>query len=257
MRLHENSRAILWIAFFVCVMVAAFVLLRVVQSFYPTAAFLVPVADIAPFTTLNANQFTEILLPEAAVGAFPDALRPEDDVTGKVSRAALPKGMLVTKRVLGEQGDGSLATLLPTDPTSRVLSFGMNKTLAVGGNLQPGEKIDLYLWYGGVLYLVAPELPVLTAAVSERDDSVMELTVEVSTAQVSRVTWAVAEAQSGSTLIAVVPGADATTALNIPFSQRNIEQSASKPLDAPAEGDTGATAAGDENGTAGSLTPQP
>lgn len=255
-----GNKAVLWLAFVGCVMLAGWIVMRVVQSFYPSATFLVPVADIPPFTPVTAAHFAEILLPEAAVSAFPDALRPGDDLTGKVARHTLMKGMLVSKHSLGEQGDGSSLTLLPKDARSSVITLSMSRTSALSGALQPGEQMDLYVWYKGVVYLLAPRLQVLRASPSPRDESVIEVTVEVPADLVNRVSWAAAESQGSAVLVAVAPGAQAPTPENIPFADVDLklqpgEQPSGSSLPNPA--DPSAEGGGDLTGrdTLGAASP--
>lgn len=264
MGLQQGSgRAALWIALVASVAIIAWILLRLVQSFYPTARFLVPVSDIPPFTELNAAHFTEVVLPEAAAAAFPDALRPGDKVTGLVTRTQLPQGMLVSKRSLGEQGDGSLATLLAPDATSRIVSFTIPAALALGGRIQPGERIDLYVWYNEAVYLVAPRLLVLSVQSTGRDESLLAVNVEVGEKYLERVVWAAAASQGPALLVASVPGAKAPDAVNIPFDATRLplapgEKAAPEGEEADAPAGIGWTGTGaPTGGSSGTAAPAP
>jgi len=97
----------------------------------------VPVADIAPYTILSENLFVMRDMPRT-METLP-YFQTTADLTGMISVSGLPAGLPVAKTSAVPPGQFRLA-----DAAFEVLSIPVEPVSAVGGQIQIGQRVNLY-----------------------------------------------------------------------------------------------------------------
>jgi hypothetical protein len=124
----------------IILLVVAFILAFVFQQSYRTGveyqSLPVPIAEIVPYTVLNAKMFEMKDFPRALSGGYATSL---NQLSGKMASSVIPAGLPVPMDLVSSPTEYRLA-----DPTLEVVSIPITPSSAVGGQVRAGEKINIY-----------------------------------------------------------------------------------------------------------------
>jgi Flp pilus assembly protein CpaB len=124
----------------IILLVAAFILAFVFQQSYRTGveyqSLPVPIAEISPYTVLSPTMFEMKDFPRALSGGYATAL---NQLSGKMANSVIPAGLPVPLVLVNPPTEYRLA-----DPSLEVVSIPITPPSAVGGQVRPGEKVNIY-----------------------------------------------------------------------------------------------------------------
>ncbi len=118
--------------------IAGFIAQTQYETLIATTELVVPAVDIPPYTILRADLLTTRVFP-APMGQEP-VYRTLDEAVGKISRISLAAGRLI----YGDQAVAPSAFRYSDDERLEVVSFPVSPEQAVGGQIKPGHRINLY-----------------------------------------------------------------------------------------------------------------
>lgn len=102
--------------------------------------YAVPKAEIAPYTVLSAELFTTRELPRALAATGAEYCADIRQLEGRMTTSRLVASLPVACAVISESQDYRLA-----DPSLEVVSFSIPAESAVGGEIEAGANINIYL----------------------------------------------------------------------------------------------------------------
>ncbi len=104
------------------------------------AKVVVAAQDIPARTRVTAGMLKQIEMP--AAGKHPDAISSVREAEGQVARLAISEGEQVLRRKFAiQREDSGLTFLVP--PSKRALSIKVNEVIGSGGNILPGDRVDI------------------------------------------------------------------------------------------------------------------
>jgi pilus assembly protein CpaB len=101
---------------------------------------LVAMRDIPPNTILDEQLVQRIQVPQRYLQ--PKAIADLGQIKGRVASAAIPAGAQVLDTYLEEEGHMALAYEVPR--SRRAITISVNSVSGVGGNLRPGNFVDIF-----------------------------------------------------------------------------------------------------------------
>jgi Flp pilus assembly protein CpaB len=124
----------------IVLLAVAFILAFVFQQAYRTGveyqSLPVPVLEILPYTVLSDKMFEMKDFPRALSGGYATTL---DQLSGHMSNSRIPAGLPIPLVLVNPPKDYRLA-----DPSQEVVSIPITPPSAVGGQVRPGEKVNIY-----------------------------------------------------------------------------------------------------------------
>ena len=102
--------------------------------------YAVPNVDIQPYTVLSTDMFTSRELPRALSESGAEYCPDVRDLVGRMTTSRLVANLPVACAVISESQDYRLA-----DPSLEVASFAVPSANAVGGDIEAGTNINVYL----------------------------------------------------------------------------------------------------------------
>ncbi|MER7712168.1 Flp pilus assembly protein CpaB [Streptomyces werraensis] len=181
--------------------------------------------DIAPYTTLGADQFERIEMPERWLSE--NAVTDLDDIRGKIAVTTLRKGSLLQTDMIVDRP--------ALRPGQQEVAIMIDAATGVAGKITPGSTVNVYATFEGqregdpdqskIIVTGAKVLDVgrLTALQPDEDDrrgpaDAVPITFALSTLDAQRITYAESFAQRVR-LALVGPGGDA----GVPEKDRTYE----------------------------------
>lgn len=123
---------------------AGYVAMQITQASSRTVPVVVALRDLAPYQRVTVADVQMRDWPMASVPA--DAARRIEDVVGRYTRDAIYAGEVIRGRRLAAGGESGLLAADLTDlkdPTLRAFALPYDAESAVGGQLHPGDRVDL------------------------------------------------------------------------------------------------------------------
>ena len=124
----------------IILLVAAFILAFVFQQSYRTGveyqSLPVPIAEISPYTVLSVSMFEMKDFPRALSGGYAISL---NQLSGKMANSVIPAGLPIPLVLVNSPTEYRLA-----DPSLEVVSIPITPPSAVGGQVRPGERVNIY-----------------------------------------------------------------------------------------------------------------
>ena len=99
----------------------------------------VPLQDIEPYTILSPEMLAWRDFPRALIAEQGDYATQVENLTGKITTSVLVAGLPVPYRLVALPSEFRLA-----DPDLEVLSLPVSPEMAVGGQIQIGDQINIY-----------------------------------------------------------------------------------------------------------------
>lgn len=116
----------------------------------PTVAVVVAAREIPARKPIEAGDVALRSVPQDVTNAA--ALTSIEEVVGRISGVSIPTGQLVTKNLLASTAAGGQfsilepdATLAPDSPNLRAVSLNVPDDRAVGGLIEPGQTVDVFV----------------------------------------------------------------------------------------------------------------
>jgi Flp pilus assembly protein CpaB len=119
-----------------------------------TIQFPVPIQDIEPYTLLTPAMLAWRDFPRALIETQGDYATQPEDLTGKITTSRLVAGLPIPTRLVVSPSEFRLA-----DPDLEVLSLPVTPEVAVGGQIQIGDQVNIYrltAWEEPVVGLFTP-----------------------------------------------------------------------------------------------------
>lgn len=96
--------------------------------------------DIPARTKVTAGMLKQQEMPKSA--KHPDALASVKDAEGKVTRLAISEGeQVLNKKFTAQREESGLTFFVP--PSKRAVSIKVNEVIGSGGNILPGDRVDI------------------------------------------------------------------------------------------------------------------
>lgn len=126
-------------------LVAALLSVGFLRGVAKTTTVLVATQEIQAFTPLTPSMFSAQQMPSAAVSA--DAITDPAALAGRYARTLLLPGTVVRMGHLaiasGNAGPLSAKLTETGEPSMRALAIPVDNATAVGGTIQPGDRVDV------------------------------------------------------------------------------------------------------------------
>lgn len=184
--------------------VAAFLAVSLVRNFNETDRVVIAVRDIQPFQQITADDVQIAEVPKIVIHA--NTVRDPKEVIGFYTKDTIYKGNMIDRRSLAQaKGEQSmLAAQLDTlrDPTIRAFAIPFDASTAVGGEIQPGDRVDIVAQVRidagngiqmGVGKVIAAAVQVLK--VSYTGDGKGNLIVALTPTEIENITFAMTSGQ--------------------------------------------------------------
>jgi hypothetical protein len=160
-----------------------------------TATIVTPAVDIAAGALITPNMLEEREVPRPLLDE--DIYVRSSELAGQVAVVHLSPGMVVYKPFAVSQAEFRLTD----DPTLTVVSFPVDPSRAIGGQLQPGHHVDIWRLVG-----VRPSNAITLTEMAATDWSTATLLVEAATVVDVRAQSGQAVARSPQALPGYVEG---------------------------------------------------
>lgn len=121
-------------------LVAGFVARNAFRKGVDMVGYAVPKTDIPPYTLLSAEMFTSRELPRALSESGAEYCADIRNLEGRMTTSRLVANLPVACAVISESQDYRLA-----DPSLEVASFSVPASSAVGGDIEAGTNVNIYL----------------------------------------------------------------------------------------------------------------
>jgi hypothetical protein len=144
---------------------------RQYESLIVTRPFVVARIAIAPYTLVTAEMLTTLDLPAVLAQEQPVYVRPAE-VVGLLSTTAIPTGTLIYRH----QAVAAASFRYSDDPQAEIIALAVPPEQAVAGQIQPGQRVNVYRLSGGVVVTSQPSARPL-ATVLPSPPAVVELVV--------------------------------------------------------------------------------
>ena len=105
----------------------------------PQREILVAKADIPARAIIDASMLRRVARPVSQIE--PDAMLDSRKAIGSLALVSMPAGATITASRIGKPQNVALAVVLA--PGMRAVSIGIDKIKAVGGLIQPGDRVDV------------------------------------------------------------------------------------------------------------------
>ncbi|GAC1576389.1 MAG: hypothetical protein NVS3B7_09260 [Candidatus Elarobacter sp.] len=105
----------------------------------PQRGILVAKADIPARATIDVSMLRRVSRPVSQIE--PDAVIDAHKAIGSLALVSLPSGSTITSSRIGRPQNVALAVVLK--PGMRAVSIGIDRVKAVGGLIQPGDRVDV------------------------------------------------------------------------------------------------------------------
>jgi Flp pilus assembly protein CpaB len=116
----------------------------------PMIAVVVAAREIPARKPIETGDVTLREVPQDVTNAA--AFTAVDDVVGRISGVTIPTGQLVTKNLLASVAAGGQfsildpdASIAPDSPSLRAISLNVPDDRAVGGLIEPGQTVDVFI----------------------------------------------------------------------------------------------------------------
>ena len=116
----------------------------------PTVSVVVAAREIAARKPIEAGDVALREVPQDVTNAA--AFTAIDEVVGRISGVTIPTGQLVTKNLLASAAAGGQFSILgpdasvaPDSPDLRAISLSVPDDRAVGGLIEPGQTVDVFV----------------------------------------------------------------------------------------------------------------
>jgi Flp pilus assembly protein CpaB len=134
------ARRIFEVVIGIVLLVVAFILAFVFQQAYRTGveyqSLPVPIAEIPAYTVLESKMFEMKDFPRALSGGYATNLT---QLAGRISNSRIPAGLPIPLALVNPPEDYRLAY-----PSLEMISIPITPPSAVGGQVLPGEKVNIY-----------------------------------------------------------------------------------------------------------------